>query len=156
MHLLFFDEMLNIGELPWSWFLGMVLGKKNLSYLFISSITNEIRHFHVAVMQWLIKTVYLSKPIAFLTFSMPWSYLLLKLPNYWKISVPFLSQGIIISSLHIREVCPSKMINITVTKIRNLNKYYCTTLTVLKIISMTKSRMLKSWSNLGHLIWKRN
>ena len=78
---------------------------------------------------------------------------LLKLPNYWKISVPFLSQGIIISSLHIREVCPSKMINITVTKIRNLN---CTTLTVLKIISITKSRMLKSWSNLGHLIWKRN
>ena len=48
--------------------------------LFISSITNEIRHFHVAVMQWLIKTVYLSKPIAFLTFSMPWSVFVAKAP----------------------------------------------------------------------------
>ena len=135
--------------ISWRWY----SERKNCCCLFISSKTHKVRHFHVVVMQWRIKTVYLSKPVAFLMFSMWWLSSLLKLPNYWKISVPFLSQGIIISSLHIREVCPSKMINITVTKIRNLN---CTTLTVLKIISITKSRMLKSWSNLGHLIWKRN
>ena len=41
----------------------------------------------------LIKTVYITKPIAFLTFSKPWLSSLLKLPNYWKISVPFLSQA---------------------------------------------------------------
>ena len=67
---------------------------------------------------------------AFLMFSMWWSSSLLKLPNYWKISVPFpFSRHI--SSLLIREVCPSKMINITVTNIRNLK---CTTLTVLKTL----------------------
>ena len=42
----------------------------------------------------LIKTVYITKPIAFLMLSKPWSSSFLKLPNYWKISVPFLSQGI--------------------------------------------------------------
>ena len=68
--------------------------EKFVAAYFISSITHEIRHFHATVMQWLIKTVYLSKPIAFFTFSMPWSSSLLKLPNYRKISVPFLSQGI--------------------------------------------------------------
>ena len=41
----------------------------------------------------LIKTVYTTKPVAFLTFSKPWLSSLLKLPNYWKISVPFLSQA---------------------------------------------------------------
>ena len=41
----------------------------------------------------LIKTVYITKPIAFLTFSKPWLSSLLKLPNYWKIRVPFLSQA---------------------------------------------------------------
>ena len=38
----------------------------------------------------LIKTVYTTKPIAFLMLSKPWSSSFLKLPNYWKISVPFL------------------------------------------------------------------
>ena len=88
-------RMSNVGKFPWSWFLGDgTQREKNCCCLFISSITHEIRHFHVAVMQWLIKTVYLAKPIAFLMFSMWWSSSLLKLPNYWKISIPFLSQGI--------------------------------------------------------------
>ena len=38
----------------------------------------------------LIKTVYITKPIAFLMVSKPWLSSFLKLPNYWKISVPFL------------------------------------------------------------------
>ena len=39
-------------------FLEQYSEKKNCSCLFIPSITHEIRHFHVAVMQWLIKTYF--------------------------------------------------------------------------------------------------
>ena len=95
VHLFLFDENVECWYISLeliSW--GQYSERKNCCCLFISPRTHEIRHFHIAVKNWLIKTVYLSKPIAFLMFSMWWSSSLLKLPDYWKISVPFLSQGI--------------------------------------------------------------
>ena len=58
--------------------------------LFISSITHEIRHFQRETCQ---NSVHI-KTYCFFDLLNAWSSSLLKLPNYWKISVPFLSQGI--------------------------------------------------------------
>ena len=52
--------MWNVGELPWSWFLGAGLKftrslkreRKIRRRFFTFSITREIRHFHVVVVKW--------------------------------------------------------------------------------------------------------
>ena len=48
--------MWNVGEFPWSWFLGVGLKfkreRKIRRRLFTFSITREIRHFHVVVVKW--------------------------------------------------------------------------------------------------------
>ena len=81
VHLLLFDENVKCRWIPWSWLLGESTAACNcLIITFMFSITHEIRHVHVIVMQML---------------SLPWSLSLLRsLINHWKMSVPFLSQGI--------------------------------------------------------------
>ena len=50
VHLFLLMRMSNVGKFPWSWFLGDgTQREKNCCCLFISSITHEIRHFHVAM-----------------------------------------------------------------------------------------------------------
>ena len=90
-HLFLFDEKVKCRWISLeliSW--GQYSERKICCCLFISSITHEIRHFQTETYQ---NSVHI-KTYCFFDVLNAWSSSLLKLPNYWKISVPFLSQGI--------------------------------------------------------------